>query len=120
MVKNCPIYVVFGVILIAKISLIHKNYFQTHKMQIKDFSFHFIKCLYSRIDRDGEAHCKRIRNSWMIGHLAAFGYSRISIYISFSAALFIDVFILQLRHFSHLLFATFYRAIYPTKKNKMQ
>jgi len=60
----------FDVILITKISLIHKNYFQTDKMQVKDFSFYFIKCLYLRIDRNGKAHCKKVRNSLMIGHLA--------------------------------------------------
>jgi len=32
-VKNYPIYIMLGVILIVKISLAHKNHFQIYKMQ---------------------------------------------------------------------------------------
>ena len=39
LIKNYPIYVVFSVISIIKISLIHYNYFQTDKIQNKTFNF---------------------------------------------------------------------------------
>ena len=36
----------FGIILIARISLIQYNYIHTNNIQNVSFSFYFIKCLY--------------------------------------------------------------------------
>ena len=75
----------FDIILIAKISLIYYNYFQTDKMKNKRFTFYSIRCFSSRIAMNGEADNKRLRSSLMIGHLVSSSRTIVSLALALDA-----------------------------------